>query len=256
MTEELDEIDDFITVELQPRDEVVRRLIILRAFVERSLLEATAADEDVPEEVEERRFDLLAELLSTDAAQSIIPEELELLQTPIGEIADDDAAAVLLAAEAYGAIGRACGLIRDLPLPPHPVGSSEDLLQQILLTTPEEIESSVALPPEEEAAVLLETIEVIHWRVDVEYGARLNGGPLTSEEIESIAAVAQEAESSGLMRTYASGDLQLGHKPVRKWTDDEVETYYVVSLQQRNALEWLCTAGQPWELLAEEDDEE
>lgn len=245
-------LDDYITIDLQPREAVVNRLIVLRAFVERSLLEATAEDEDDTDEIEERRFDLLAALLNSDAAASVTSEELALLQMPIGQIPDDEDTAILLAAESYGAIGKACGLIRDIPLPPNPVGSSEELLQQILLTTPEEIEAEVSLPSDEEAAVLLEIMEVIHWRVDVEFGARLNDGTLTPEEKESIAAVAKEAELSGLLQTYPSGDLKLGHKPVRKWTDDEVETYYVVSLQQRNALMWLCSAGQEWELLSEE----
>lgn len=252
--DELDDMDEFMVVELQPRETIAGRLTVLRAFVERSLLEATAEDADDLAEIEERRFDLLAALLVTDARDAITAEELAILQTPIGQIAERDAISVILAAEAFGAIGSVCGLIRELPLPPNPVGSSEELLQMMLLMTPEDIAASVSLPSEEEAATLLEIAEVIHWRVDAEFGARLNGGELTQDEKDSIAAVAKEAQDSGLFQTYPSGDLKLGHKPIRKWSDDEVETYYVVSLQQRNALEWLCAAGQPWELLTEEDE--
>lgn len=254
--DDYDDGDDYLTIDLQEREAIVNRLIVLRAFVERSLLEATAEEEGSPEELEERRFDLLAALLVSKARDSITPQELEILQTPIGQIAERDEAAVLLAAEAFGIIGKTCGLIQALPLPPNPVSSSEEILQQILLSNAEEIEANVSRPSEEEAAMIFEVMEVTHWRVDVEFGARLNGGALTEEERESIAAVAKEAEASGLFQTYPSGDLKLGNKPIRKWTDDEVETFYVVSLQQRNALEWLCSAGQEWTLISEREDEE
>ncbi|MCA9858292.1 MAG: DUF4272 domain-containing protein [Thermomicrobiales bacterium] len=250
-----EELDDFITIDLQPRQAVIDRLSILHAFVERSMLEAVTEVDGGTSEIEERRFDLLAELLSSHAADSLIPEELEIMQMPIGQIPDDQQASVILSAEAFGLLGKACGLIRELPLPPNPVGSSEELLESILAMTPEEIAEHVQLPAEEEAATMLEVAEVIHWRADVEFGARLDGGQLTEDEKESILAVGAEAERSGLATTYPSGDLRIGNKPIRKWTDDEVETFYIVSLQQRIALEWLCTAGQTWTILTEEDDD-
>ena len=74
-------------------------------------------------------------------------------------------------------------------------------------------------------------------------------------EVSLEASVAAEAQASGLLATYPSGDLKLGNKPIRKWTDDEVETFYIVSLQQRAAIEWLCTAGQEWVVISDEDDE-
>jgi hypothetical protein len=249
-----DELDDFITIELQPRQAVTDRLVVLRALVERSLLEAVAEQEGHSDEVEERRFDLLAELLSSSAGGALTPEELQLLQTPIGQLPDEEATPMMLAAEAFGSIGHACGLIRDLPLAPIPVGGSEELLEHILSLSVEDIESNTILPSDEEAAALLEVIEVIHWRVDVEFGARLNGGELTAEEQESIESVTKEAELSGLFQTYPSGDLRIGNKPVRKWSDDEVEMYYIVTLQQRDALVWLCSNGQDWVVIS--DDEE
>ena len=249
-----DELDDFITIELQPRQAVTDRLVVLRALVERSLLEAVAEQEGHSDEVEERRFDLLAELLSSSAGGALTPEELQLLQTPIGQLPDEEATPMMLAAEAFGSIGHACGLIRELPLAPIPVGGSEELLEHILSLSVEDIESNTILPSDEEAAALLEVIEVIHWRVDVEFGARLNGGELTAEEQESIESVTKEAELSGLFQTYPSGDLRIGNKPVRKWSDDEVEMYYIVTLQQRDALVWLCSNGQDWVVIS--DDEE
>lgn len=252
--ETIDEQDDFITIDLQPREAVIDRLVVLRALVERSLLEAVAEQEGHTAEVEERRFDLLAELLSSSAGGALAPEELHLLQTPIGQLPDDESTPMILAAEAFGAIGQACGLIRELPLPPTPVGGSEELLEEILVLSPEEIDERTSLPTEEEAAALLEIIEVVHWRVDVEFGARLNGGELTAEEQESIAAVASEAEASGLFQTYPSGDLRIGNKPVRKWSDEDVEMYYIVSLQQRDALAWLCSNGQDWVVITDEDE--
>lgn len=252
--EDLDEKDDFITIELQPREAVVDRLVVLRALVERSLLEAVAEQEGHTAEVEERRFDLLAELLASSAGSALVPEELQLLQTPIGQIPEEETTPMLLAAEAFGAIGHACGLIPELPLPPIPVGGKEELLEHILSLSVDDIEANTTLPSEEEAAALLEVIEVVHWRVDLEFGARLNSGELDAEELASIEAVAKEAELSGLFQTYPSGDLRIGNKPVRKWTDDEVEMYYVVTLQQRDALVWLCSNGQDWVVIS--DDEE
>lgn len=252
--ENLDEMDDFITIDLQPRAAVVDRLIVLRALVERSLLEAVAEQEGHTDDVEERRFDLLAELLASSAGSALTPEELQLLQVPIGKLPDEESTPMILAAEAFGSIGHACGLIRELPLPPMPVGGDEELLEHILSLSVEDIEANTTLPSDEEAAALLETIEVVHWRVDVEFGVRLDGGELSAEEKESIEAVAKEAELSGLFPTYPSGDLRIGNKPVRKWSDEEVEMYYVVTLQQRDALAWLCSNGQDWVVIS--DDEE
>jgi hypothetical protein len=254
MTEE-DEMDDYLTIDLQSRDAVIHRLTVLRALVERSLLEATAIDEGATAELEERRFDLLAELLASEAAGAIVPDELAIFQTPIAQIPEEDEVAVILAAESFGALGRACGLFRDLPMPPDPVGSNEEILEQILMMSPEDLSARIVLPDEETAADLLEIAEVTYWRADVEFGARLNGGELTPEEKESIEAVGVEAQASGLLPVYPSGDLKLGNKPIRKWTDDEVETFYIVSLQQRLAIEWLCSAGQEWVVVSDEDEE-
>ena len=77
------ELDEYMVIELQSREAVVNRLTVLRALVERSLLEATALDEGATSELEERRFDLLAELLASPAADAIVPEELMIFQTPI-----------------------------------------------------------------------------------------------------------------------------------------------------------------------------
>ncbi len=177
--ENLDEMDEFITIDLQPRAAVVDRLVVLRALVERSLLEAVAEQEGHTNDVEERRFDLLAELLASSAGSALTPEELQLLQVPIGQLPDEESTPMILAAEAFGAIGHACGLLRELPLPPVPVGGSEELLEHILSLSVEDIEANTTLPSDEEAALLLEVIEVVHWRVDVEFGARLDGGELT-----------------------------------------------------------------------------
>jgi hypothetical protein len=226
----------------------------LRTLVERSLLEATAIDEGATNELEERRFDLLAELLASSAAAAIVPDELAILQTPIAQIPEEDEVAVILAAESFGAIGKACGLFRNLPLPPEPVGSSEEILEQVLMMSPDDLATRVVLPEEDAAAEMLEVAEVIYWRADVEFGARLNGGELTPEEKESIEAVGIEAKASGLIQVYPSGDLKIGNKPIRKWTDDEVETFYIVSLQQRLAIEWLCSAGQDWVVVSDEDE--
>lgn len=248
------EIDDFITIDLQPLDAVVDRLVVLRALVERSLLETVAEQEGRTDEVEERRFDLLAELLASSAGRALTPEELQLLQTPLGQIPEEETTPMMLAAEAFGSIGHACGLIRELPLPPMPVGGNEELLEYILSLSVEDIDANTTLPSDEEAAALLEIIEVIHWRLDVEFGARLNGGGLTPEEQASIESVAKEAELSGLFQTYPSGDLRIGNKPVRKWSDEEVEMYYVVSLQQRDALSWLCSSGQDWTVISDAEE--
>ncbi len=250
----IDEQDDFITIDLQPRAAVVDRLIVLRALVERSLLEAVAEQEGRTDEVEERRFDLLAELLAGSAGAALAPEELQIFQTPIGQLPEEESTPMILAAEAFGAIGHACGLIRELPLPPLPVGAVEELLEDILNLGVDEIEAGTQLPSEEEAAALLEVMEVVHWRVDVEFGARLEGGELTADEQQSIELVAREAEASGLFQTYPSGDLRIGSKPVRKWTDEEVEMYYVVTLQQRDALAWLCTSGQDWTVISDAEE--
>ncbi len=252
--ENLDEMDEFITIDLQPRKAVVDRLVVLRALVERSLLEAVAEQEGHTDDVEERRFDLLAELLASSAGNALTQEELALLQVPIGQLPEEESTPMILAAEAFGAIGHACGLIRELPLPPIPVGGNEELLEHILSLGPEEIEANTTLPSDEEAALLLEVIEIVHWRVDVEFGSRLEGGELTAEEKESISAVAKEAELAGIFQTYPSGDLRIGNKPVRKWSDEEVEMYYIVTLQQRDALVWLCSTGQDWVVIS--DDEE
>ncbi len=250
------DMDEYLVIDLQPREAVVNRLVILRGLVERSMLEAMAVDETDVDELEERRFDILAELLASPAAGSITPEELVIFQTPVAQIPEDNEVAVILASEAFGIIGKACHLFRDLPLPPDPVGSSEEHLETILTLSPDDIAARLVLPEEEAAADMLEVVEVVHWRADVEFGARLNGGELTAEEQESIQAVGAEAQASGLLPVYPSGDLKLGNKPMRKWTDDEVETFYIVSLQQRLAIEWLCSAGQAWVVISDDDDEE
>ena len=46
------ELDEYLVIELQSREAVVNRLTVLRALVERSLLEATAIEEGATSEIE------------------------------------------------------------------------------------------------------------------------------------------------------------------------------------------------------------
>lgn len=251
---EIENPDDYIMIDLQSPDAIVDRLVVLHALVERSLLEAVVEQEGHVPEIEERRFDLMAELMSSHAGAVMAPEEAELLQLPLGQISDDQSVPLLLAPEAFGVIALACGLLPELPIPPMPCAGDGRILENILSFDEETIRQNLIVPSEQEAADRLEVIEVIHWRIDIEFGARLNDDTLTAEELDSIHTVATEAQASGLIATDSNGDLRIGDRPLREWTDDEVETFYIVTLQQRAALEWLCNADHQWVVIAEEED--
>ena len=93
------------------------------------------------------------------------------------------------------------------------------------------VAANVSLPSEEDAAVMLEIMEVIHWRVDVEFGARLIGGccgttpaqiaaireavdenrapagSLLVREREQATPFVQTAAETGLARRLADGEF-------------------------------------------------
>lgn len=244
--------NDYITVELRSVDDVAARLTVLRSLVERALLEAVDPIGGDSEELEERRFDLLAELLGSPADVALAETERRALRTPLGALVDDDMPDILFAADAFGAIAAAVGMPIPLPDPPYAAGSSEATIEAILTLEPTVIRSSISIPSEDDVAIRLERAEIAHWRADLELGARLDSRSLDVSETASVRSVAAEARDAGLFELDERGDIRMGPVAIGEWSDDDVETYYFVSLQQRLALEWLCRDGQEWRSLREE----
>src|SRR6476646_7200233 len=99
------EADDEIDINLRPLESIGRRLIIVSTLCRRLFLESADMREDLDEDVESERFDLLEWLKAQSLAGDLTQEEADLMSEFVGAIDQDSKDLVTWNAEVLRAIG-------------------------------------------------------------------------------------------------------------------------------------------------------
>jgi hypothetical protein len=246
--------DDFVEINLREPSDVAGRLLVLVALARRGFLEQHPEQEDA-ESPETERFDLNHWLAEEKLTSWSEPEEMNVLQTPVGKLTDDDAVDATWSIEAAAALAWALEKIPQLP----PFDEATDAASVIdAIPAPwsrtTEFRNSARLRDEIEIARVREQAELWADRADTYWWQQAAAGvddsdqtvvEPTLEEIQAdiqsgIAETAAEAHAAGLIPPPDHDDFPTRFGPFGMLTPEDVEELELIATQRLRALNWLC----------------
>jgi hypothetical protein len=236
-------------IDINPRSpaEAGRRLIVLASLIRRGFLEEELALETLHEEVADEQFDLLAWLSDHDLDKVLTPGERELLNTPIGQIAELDLYDQLSQIDAAITLAWYLGLIDDMP--EFLATESEGNLFELVPAPWDPVGPwlhELKARPLEELAIQRELAEIWSWRADVAERRRTSTGEQFQEIDVAIRESAIEAVNAGLVPRQIHGDLPIGDNAFGDLSPDEQDSVWVAAFDRLHALNWLCGYGENW----------
>lgn len=245
MVDDWDDLDDDDAIEINLRDpaEVAARLLALVAIARRGFLEQRP-DLVVDDGADAERFDLRSWLAEEKLLGSLWPEELEVLDTPIGELTSEDIAWATWCVEGAVALAWALQLVPTIP-PYDQATDATTVLDAIPApwSRTTEFRTAAKLRDEEPIARERELAELWYDRADTYWWlfevADDTEGVLTDLR-ESILETAAEAFAAGLIARPMAGDFPTRLGAYRDLLPDTVETYEAIAFHRAVALNWLC----------------
>lgn len=242
--------DDFVEINLREPSDVAGRLLVLVALARRGFLEQHPEQDDA-ESPETERFDLNHWLAEEKLAAWSYPDELTILQTPVGELTDDEAVNATWSIEAAAALAWALQKIPRLP----PFDEATDAAS-VIDTIPApwsrttEFRNSATLRDELEIARVREQAELwadradTYWWLQAAAEVEDSGevtAPLTSVELQAgVAETAAEAHAAGLIPPPEDDDFPTRFGPFKTLSPEDVEELELIATQRLVALNWLC----------------
>ncbi len=256
MVDDLDAWDDDETIEINLRDpaEVAARLLDLVAIARRGFLEQRP-DLIVDDSADAERFDLRSWLAEEKLLDFVWPEELEVLDTPIGELTSEDVAWATWCVE--GAVTLAWALQLVSSIPPYDQATDAASVLDVIpapWSRTTEFRTSAKLRDEETIARERELAELWYDRADtywwlVEETDDTDG--VLADLRESILETAAEAHAAGIIGRPMAGDFPTRKGAYRDLLPDTVETYEAIAVHRAVALNWLCGITNDEPLLPE-----
>lgn len=241
--------DDAVEINLRPPAEVAARLLAVVAVARRGFLEQQP--EAVQDETADaERFDLRSWLTEEQLLDALFPDELDLLDAPVGSLEPDDTAAATWAIEEAVALAWTLDLIPTMPPYDQPAEP-----ERILATLPAlwarttEFRSSARLRSEETIAHAREQAELWYDRADTywwqiaatEAGESSIGVPDIAADLDQeLAETAAAAFKAGLIPKPLAGDFPTAHGPYRDLPPNQVEELEAVAFHRSSALNWVC----------------
>jgi hypothetical protein len=239
--------DDSIDIELRPPEEIAARSIILTALARRLLIESLAAAAGDAAELQGEAFDLREWLRAEGVWPSLTAAEAALLERPVGDLAEDDLAAVACQAAGLVALGWALHLVDTLP--PGAIGD----LAAVVDAVPGPWDKTAEwmrrreLRSEAEIARERERAELYAWRVGVEAPRRAAPAHERADYAAAIADVVREARTAGLPEGIRDDDFTIGDNALGSFATEDLERLSALADGRLQAFNWLCGFGEDWD---------
>jgi len=228
--------EDSIDIRPWPAIELIGRAVVLATVARRGMLEVDT-ERDVFD-LETDRFDLLT-WARTELQNWISDEELRLLNTPVGELNDDDLAACDDALIGASTIGWTVYVVSADQLPVPQDGIAEE---QVLEWAPEpwanvrQLAAKARVRTDEVLAAERERWELWYWR-----------STEAADDPDGIPEVVDEVRQTGLI-PVVHGDLATDQgTPFGQLTEEEQDDVAWLSELRLRALNWVCGFGESWD---------
>lgn len=228
-------MDDELDIQPWPVLELIGRAVALTSVAKRGLLEVDEESDVFTKETD--RFEL-STWARTELANWITDAELEALNTPIGNLTEDQ---MLLADEALYAGGAVAWALRGVTDDHMPMPDTNEFMASVLSWAPSpwdkvrQLQKRVRLRSDQDLADERERMDLWFWRGDTEISD------------EDLADVVAEVAAAGLI-PISDGDFAT-HEGVSFATlsDDDREDLTWIAEQRLRALNWVCGFGESWE---------
>lgn len=227
-------MDDEIDIQPWPVLELIGRAVALTSVAQRGLIEMDDDSDVFTRETD--RFEL-STWARTELTNWITDAELAILNTPIGNLSDEQLLGADEALYAAGAVAWALRAVRDEYMP---VPDSDAFNAAVMAWAPgpwdqvRKLQKQVRLRSDEDLAGERERMELWYWR----------GGDVSAEDLVDVVA---EIEAADLMPTV-NGDLAVGGGiAFGSLSEDEQDEITWIAEQRLRALNWVCGFGDSWE---------
>lgn len=241
--------DDYVEINLREPSDVAGRLLVLVALARRGFLEQNPDHDDAEPETE--RFDLNHWLAEEKLTAWSEPDEVAILQTPVGNLGEDDAVDATWSIEAAAALAWALQKIPALP----PFDEAADAASVIdAIPAPwsrtTEFRNAAVLREELEIAQVREQAELWADRADTYWWQQeaIDSTPAGGEAthlspqniLAGVAEIAAEAHATGLIPPPAQNDFPTRFGPYHALSPTQVEELELIATHRLRALNWLC----------------
>lgn len=227
-------MDDEIDIQPWPVLELIGRAVTLTSVARRGLLEV---DEDADVFSNETdRFEL-STWARTELTNWITDTELAILNTPIGELTEEQ---MLLADEALFAAGAVAWALRAVTDEYIPMPDTEAFTGAVMEWAPtpwdkvRNLQKRVRLRSDQELADERERMELWYWRGSEE---------ITTEELAEVVAEITEVD----LMPVIDGDLSADGVAFGALSEEDRDDLTWVAEQRLRALNWVCGFGDSWE---------
>lgn len=227
-------MDDELDIQPWPVLELIGRAVALTSVAKRGLLEV---DEDLDVFSKETdRFEL-STWARTELTNWITDSELAALNTPIGDLTEEQ---MLLADEALYAGGAVAWALRGVADDYMPMPDTVEFMAAVLEWAPtpwdkvRQLQKRVRLRSDQDLADERERMELWYWR---------GSDDVTPEDLAEVVAEINEID---LMPTI-DGDLAAGNVAFGSLSDDDRDDLTWIAEQRLRALNWVCGFGESWE---------
>lgn len=227
-------MDDEIEIQPWPVLELIGRAVALTSVAKRGLLEV---DEDLDVFSKETdRFEL-STWARTELTNWITDAELGALNTPIGDLTEEQ---MLLADEALYAGGAVAWALRGVTDEYMPMPDTDEFLAAVLQWAPKpwdkvrQLQKRVRLRSDQDLADERERMELWYWRGTNDVAP------------DDLAEVVAEINEIDLMPTV-DGDLAAGGTAFGSLPEDVRDDLTWIAEQRLRALNWVCGFGESWE---------
>ena len=227
-------MDDELDIKPWPVLELIGRAVALTSVAKRGLLEVDEELDVFSKETD--RFEL-STWARTELSNWITDAELAALNTPIGDLTEEQ---MMLADEALYAGGAVAWALRGVPDEHMPMPDSEGFVTAVMNWAPtpwdkiRQLQKRVRLRSEQELADERERMDIWYWR---------GSQDIAPEDLAEVIAEIQEAD---LMPTI-DGDLAAGDIAYGALSEDDQDDLIWIAEQRLRALNWVCGFGESWE---------